>query len=97
MKHNKKVTRVIEAAAGLERLKHLEDQLASAPSDRRTRHALSMAIRVEAEAYRKSLDTEQANAKHDPRPQLAVGLGSLHRPSTSPKPTLAFRRRTRIP
>jgi hypothetical protein len=32
----------------------------------RRRRALTEAIRIEADAYRKSLDTEQVLAKHDP-------------------------------
>jgi hypothetical protein len=34
---------------------------------------LRAAIRIEADAYRKSLDTEQATAIHDSQPQPAVG------------------------
>ena len=73
MKINTIVARVTEAAAGLERIKHLEEQLASAPVNSRRHRTLSAAIREEAGAYRKSLDTEQAAATHDPRPQRVAG------------------------
>jgi hypothetical protein len=46
---------------------------------------------------RKSLDTEQATATHDARPQPAVGRGSLNRTSASRKPTLVPRRRIHSP
>jgi hypothetical protein len=95
MKRNTKVARVIEADAGLERLKHLAGRLASAPSHGRQHRTLSTAIRVEADAYRKSLDTEQATATHDANPLAGVGPGSLNRTSASRKPTLVPRRRIR--
>jgi hypothetical protein len=81
MKGTTKAERMMEAAAGLDRLKNLEYQLAAAPA--RSRHArrLSMAIRTEAAAYRKSLDVEQATATHDPSPLAGVDLKSLTRAS----------------
>jgi hypothetical protein len=87
------VARVTEADAGLERIKHLADQLAPEPVNSRRHRTLSAAIRIEADAYRKSLDTEQATATHDAKPQPAVGLGSLDRTSASRKSTLVPRRR----
>ena len=77
MKRKTTTARVTEAAAGLERLKHLEEQLAPMPVNGRRHRALRAAIRIEADAYRKSLDTEQATAMHDPKPRPAVGRGSL--------------------
>jgi hypothetical protein len=59
------VARAIETDAGLERIKHLAEQLAPAPVNSRRCRTLSAAIRIEADAYRKSLDTEQATATHD--------------------------------
>jgi hypothetical protein len=73
VKRNTTVARVTEAAAGLERIKHLAEQLAPAPVNSRQHRTLSAAIRVEADAYRKSLDIEQATATHDGKLQLAVG------------------------
>jgi hypothetical protein len=93
VKRNTTVARVIEADAGLERIKHLVEELAPAPVNSHQHRALSAAIRVEADAYRKSLDTEQAMATHDAKPHATVGLGSLNRKSASRKPTLAPRRR----
>jgi hypothetical protein len=93
MKRNTIVARVLEADAGLERIKHLEEQLAPAPVNSRQRRTLSAAIRFEADAYRKSLDTEQATATHDAKPQPAVGLGFLNGISASRKPTIAPHRR----
>jgi Tfp pilus assembly protein PilO len=65
VKRNTTVARVTEAASGLERIIHLEEQLALAPVDSRQRRTLNAAIRIETDAYRKSLDTEQATATHD--------------------------------
>jgi hypothetical protein len=75
-----KVAREKDAAAGLERLKDLEDQLALAPRHSRQRRTLVMAIRVEADAYRKSLDLEQAMATHDPHSRFVVEPGSPKSP-----------------
>ena len=67
--------------AGLERIKGLEEQLAPARANSRLHRELTEAIRIEADAYRKSLDVEQATATHDARPcfsmQTAVRLGRL--------------------
>lgn len=54
-----------EQDAGLERLKQLEVELVPAPANSRKRRALTAAIRLEATAYRKSLDADQAAATHD--------------------------------
>jgi hypothetical protein len=71
------VARDTETDARLERIKHLAEQVAAAPAHSRQHCRLRAAIRVEAAAYRKSLDIEQATATHDARPQPAVGRGSL--------------------
>ena len=47
--------------AGLERIKHLETQLARAPIRSSPHPLLAMAIRIEAKLYRKSLDVAQAS------------------------------------
>ena len=94
MKRNTTVASGTVADAGLERLKHLEEQLAPAPVNSPEHRRLSAAIRIEADAYRKSLDTEQATAKHDAHPQPPVRLRSLNM-SGSRKPTLVPRRRSR--
>ena len=69
MKRNRTVARVADTVAGLERIKDLEEQLAVAPVRSRQRHGLRAAIRIEADAYRKCLDIEQATATHDPKPR----------------------------
>jgi hypothetical protein len=79
MKRNSAVARVTEAEAGLERIVRLEEQLAPAPLNSRQGRTLRAAIRLEADAYRKSLDVEQAEATHDPKPRAAVGKGSVKR------------------
>jgi hypothetical protein len=62
-------SRMPAADSGLERITHLEEQLAHMPVNSRQHRTLSAAIRIEADAYRKSLDTEQATATHDAKPQ----------------------------
>jgi hypothetical protein len=85
--------RVAGAYAILDRIRHLEAQLPAARVNSSRRRALNVAIRIEADAYRKSLDAEQATATHDAKPQPAAGPGHLNRTSASRKPTLARRRR----
>ena len=77
MRRNPTIAGETETDARLELIKHLSQQVADAPTNSRQRRTLSAAIRVEAAAYRKSLDIEQATATHDPKPQRAVGQGSL--------------------
>lgn len=88
MKRNTSVTRVTEATAGLERIMHLEKQLAPTRVNSRQYRMLSAAIRIEADAYRRSLDIAQATATHDREPQPAAARGSLNRPSASRKPRI---------
>ena len=74
MTRNTAVDRLTSGSAELERIRHLEQQLARAPVDSRKHRTLTAAIRIEARAYRKSLDAEQAARPHlteDRRP--AVG------------------------
>ena len=68
MKRKVIVARVTEADARLERITRLAEQLASAPLKSRLHRTARAAIRIEAAAYRKSLDTEQATATHDAKP-----------------------------
>ena len=69
MKHNRD--------AGLERIKQLEEEVARTPVNSGLHRQLTQAIRIEADLYRKSLDTEQAKATHDARPaQTVAGLRS---------------------
>ena len=78
-----------DAYAGLERIKHLEAQLARASVDSSERRMLAAAIRIEAVAYRKSLDTDQAAAMRGREPRLDASTGS---PTGTPgKPALARR------
>ena len=67
MKRTHTVSHVLEAEAGLERLVRLEKELALVPVNSRRHRALSAGIRIEAVAYRKILDIEQASANHDRR------------------------------
>jgi hypothetical protein len=78
-----------DAYAGLERIKQLEAQLAGASVDRSARRMLAAAIRIEAIAYRKSLDTDQAAAMRAREPRLDAGAASPTR--TPGKPALARR------
>ena len=55
-----------DVGVGLERIKQFSRRLARTPVNSRRRLALTEAIRTEADAYRKSLDTEQGMASHDP-------------------------------
>jgi hypothetical protein len=71
VRHNTTIARGTEADARLERIKHLAEQLTLAPASSRQRRTLKAAIRIEAGAYRKSLDTEQAAATHDATPPCA--------------------------
>jgi GAF domain-containing protein len=64
MKRHTTVARDTDTDARLELIKHLAEQVATAPVHSRRRHTLKTAIRVEADAYRKSLDSEQAAATH---------------------------------
>jgi hypothetical protein len=96
MKRKIKAARTMESAAGLDRLKHLEDELASVPALSRRARQLSAAIRVEADAYRKSLDVEQATATHDAYPLADVGRPrgvnrpEVRRPPGQTNPTRQF-------
>jgi hypothetical protein len=85
VKRNTTVARMLEAEAGLERIKHLAEQLAFAPVNSRPHRRLSAAMRIAADTYRKSLDIEQATATHDAKPKTAAGLGYLNRTSASRK------------
>jgi hypothetical protein len=64
---------------GLERLKFLEGKLACAPARSVQRLTLIDAIRIEADAYRKSLDAEQAEAVHGAEPGPAAGHRAARR------------------
>jgi len=68
MKRNTTVAKFTVEHAGLERIRLLEEQLALAPVNSGQYRRLKEAIRIEADAYRKSLDLEQATATHDVRP-----------------------------
>jgi hypothetical protein len=70
------IDRDTETDARLERITHLSQQVAEAPTNSRQHQRLRAAIRVEAGAYRKSLDTEQAAATHDADRRPVVGRGS---------------------
>jgi hypothetical protein len=87
VKRNITVARVTEADAGLERIKHLAQQLAPAPVNSHQHRRLSAAIRFEAAAYRKSLDADQAGATHDGK-LAAVGRGSFNGTFASQKASL---------
>jgi hypothetical protein len=58
--------------AGLERIRHLEDQLFRAPMNSGRHRLLARAIRIEAKLCRKSLDTLQASEQFDAKAELPV-------------------------
>ena len=61
-----------DSEAGLERIVHLEEQLALAPIHSNRRRTLARAIRVESALYRKSLDIAQASEQFDPKAERRV-------------------------
>jgi hypothetical protein len=89
VKHNTTVARVNPTDAGAERIRNLEEELTRAPVSSRRHRMLTTAIRIEAGAYRKALDTEQATATHDARREPAAGPGSLKRTPGSRNTTRA--------
>jgi hypothetical protein len=78
-----------DAYAGLERIKHLEEQFARASVDSREHRHLAAAIRIEAVAYRKSLDAGQAAAMRGREPRLDAGSSSPTRKPAAGKPAPA--------
>ena len=68
-----------DSEAGLERIVHLEEQLARAPKNSNRRRTLARAIRVEAALYRKSLDIAQASEQFDPKAERPVTSHVLQR------------------
>jgi hypothetical protein len=58
--------------AGLERIKHFEAEFVRTGVHSRRHRELAAAIRIEAVAYRKSLDADQAAAIHDSRPRTVA-------------------------
>jgi uncharacterized protein len=66
-------TAVTRTAAGAARITRLEEQLALAPARGGQRRRLRAAIEILADAYRKSLDAEQAAATHDQIPGAGQG------------------------
>jgi hypothetical protein len=79
VKRNAGVARVNQTDAGAERISKLEERISAGADGSRHRRVLTTAIRIEAGAYRKALDGEQASATHDARPEPIAGLGSLKR------------------
>jgi hypothetical protein len=72
-----------DAEVGLKRIIDFEEQLAHAPVNSRRRRELTEAIRIETDAYRKSLDTEQLRASHDPHaPAPLPAVRRARRPGT---------------
>jgi len=58
--------------AGLERIRHLEEQLSRAPTNSGRHRLLANAIRIEAARFRKSLDSAHASEQFDPKPKLPL-------------------------
>ena len=86
MKRNNTVARITPTEAGAERMRNLETKIALVPVNSPRHQALRTAIRIEANKYRKALDTEQATATHDATVKPTVRPGSLKRTSASRKP-----------
>ena len=61
-----------DADAGLERIKKLGQLLAETSANSLQHRELTKAIRIEAVAYRKSLDIDQAAKLLDPRPRRTI-------------------------
>ena len=78
------IARDTETEARLELIRQLSQQVADAPTNSAQHQRLKAAIRVEAGAYRKSLDTEQATATHDD-PRAVVRRRPRVRNSTAVK------------
>jgi len=91
VKRNNTVPGVTLTEAGAGRIRNLETKIALVPVNSLLHRALSVAIRVEANRYRKALDTEQATATHDARVQPTDGRASLRRTSASQKPIAVSR------
>ena len=72
------IARDSETDTRLELITQLSQQVANAPTNSRRHQRLRAAIRVEADAYRKSLDTEQATATHDGKPSQRSGRIGEH-------------------
>jgi hypothetical protein len=68
--------------AGLTRIRHLEEQLAHTRVNSGRHREFAKAIRIEADLYRRSLDTAQTARQFDARPALPV----TGRPSRSGVP-----------
>jgi hypothetical protein len=62
---------------GLERIKHLEEQLSRAAVNSGRHRLLAKAIRIEAELYRKSLDAAQASERFETEQPVAGRLPRL--------------------
>lgn len=58
--------------AGLARIRHLEEQLARTRVNSGRHREFAKAIRIEADLYRKSLDTAQAARQFGAKPALPV-------------------------
>jgi hypothetical protein len=67
VKRHTALTRIAKVEAGLERIKDLEVQLAAAPVHGVLHRTLRAAIHIEADAYRKSLDTDRARRRFENR------------------------------
>ena len=63
-----------DADAGLERIKKLEELLAGSPVNSSQRRKLAEAIQIEAAAYRKSLDADQAAKTLDRKHTRTIAL-----------------------
>ena len=63
VKRHTTVASVTHSDALLERIKHLGEQVTHSPVNSRQHRMMKVAIRIHADAYRKSLDTEQALAR----------------------------------
>ena len=61
-----------DAYAGLERIKRLEQRLARARLKNRRQPELTRAIQIEAHAYRKTLDREQAAGTRESKPEFGL-------------------------
>ena len=65
-------SQALDADAGLERIRRLEERLALEPGDSTTRREITKAVRIEAGLYRRSLDARLAAATHSKKSERSI-------------------------
>ena len=65
-------SQALDADAGLERIRRLEERLALEPGDSTARREIARAVRIEAGLYRRSLDARLAAATHSKKSERSI-------------------------